>query len=132
MNAAHIAAALGERAEAVCRRYLPQGRKQGRYWVAGDLEGAPLFVRLHGPGIPGKWTGRRHRRARRPARSHPASFGRTDAPRGARRGPRLPRPAGSAGNGRRQGLRRNGSGPPPLATLPRHPRHPCRGLVWGF
>ncbi len=57
--AADIAAALGERAEAVCRRYLPQGRKQGRYWVAGDLEGArgrSLFVRLHGPGVPGKWT----------------------------------------------------------------------------
>ena len=57
--AADIAAALGARAEAVCRRYLPQGRKQGRYWVAGDLEGArgrSLFVRLHGPGVPGKWT----------------------------------------------------------------------------
>ena len=57
--AADIAAALGARAEAVCRRYLPQGRKQGRYWVAGDLQGArgrSLFVRLHGPGVPGKWT----------------------------------------------------------------------------
>ena len=57
--AADIAAALGARAEAVCRRYLPQGKKQGRYWVAGDLEGArgrSLFVRLHGPGVPGKWT----------------------------------------------------------------------------
>ena len=56
---ADIAAALGARAEAVCRRYLPQGKKQGRYWVAGDLEGArgrSLFVRLHGPGVPGKWT----------------------------------------------------------------------------
>ena len=59
MNAAGIAAALGERAEEVCRRYLPRGRKQGRYWVAGDLEGAKgrsLFVRLSGPGVPGKWT----------------------------------------------------------------------------
>ena len=57
--AADIAAALGACAEAVCRRYLPQGKKQGRYWVAGDLEGArgrSLFVRLHGPGVPGKWT----------------------------------------------------------------------------
>ena len=57
--AADTAAALGERAEAVCRRYLPQGRKQGRYWVAGDVHGSPgrsLFVRLHGPGVPGKWT----------------------------------------------------------------------------
>ena len=57
--AAAIAAALGARAEDVCRRYLPHGRRQGRYWVAGDLDGArgrSLFVRLHGPGAPGKWT----------------------------------------------------------------------------
>ena len=59
MNATGIAAALGERAEEVCRSYLPRGRKQGRYWVAGDLDGAKgrsLFVRLSGPGVPGKWT----------------------------------------------------------------------------
>ena len=59
MNAAAIAAALGARAEAVCRRYLPHGRKQGRYWVAGDLDGArgrSLYVRLAGPGTPGKFT----------------------------------------------------------------------------
>ena len=57
--AAGIAAALGAHAEAVCRRYLPHGRKQGRYWIAGDLDGArgrSLFVRLRGPGVPGKWT----------------------------------------------------------------------------
>ena len=38
---------------------LPQGRRQGRYWIAGDLDGArgrSLFVRLRGPGTPGKWT----------------------------------------------------------------------------
>ena len=29
MNAAAIAAALSERAEAVCRQYLPHGRRQG-------------------------------------------------------------------------------------------------------
>ncbi len=59
MNAAAIAAALSERAEAVCRQYLPHGRRQGRYWVAGDLDGArgrSLYVRLSGPGTPGKWT----------------------------------------------------------------------------
>ena len=59
MNAAAVAAALGARAEAVCRAYLPHGRKQGRYWVAGDLDGArgrSLYVRLAGPGTPGKWT----------------------------------------------------------------------------
>ncbi len=57
--AAVIAAALGARAEDVCRRYLPHGRRQGHYWVAGDLDGArgrSLFVRLHEPGTPGKWT----------------------------------------------------------------------------
>ncbi len=57
--AASVAAALAERAEDVCQRYLPHGRRQGRYWVAGDLDGArgrSLFVRLHGPGTPGKWT----------------------------------------------------------------------------
>ena len=59
MNASAFAAALGERAEAVCRHYLPHGRRQGRYWVAGDLDGArgrSLYVRLAGPGTPGKWT----------------------------------------------------------------------------
>ena len=59
MNAARLAAALSERAEAVCRQYLPHGRRQGRYWVAGDLDGArgrSLYVRLGPPGTPGKWT----------------------------------------------------------------------------
>ena len=57
--AARISAALGARAEEVCQRYLPQGRKQGRYWIAGDVRGArgrSLFVRLAPPGKPGKWT----------------------------------------------------------------------------
>ncbi len=56
--AARVAAALGARAEEVCRRYLPQGRKQGRYWTAGDVYGArgrSLFVRLAPPGTPGKF-----------------------------------------------------------------------------
>ena len=59
MNAASVAAALAERAEEVCRRYLPYGRRRGRYWVAGDLDGGrgrSLFVRLAPPGVPGKWT----------------------------------------------------------------------------
>jgi len=57
--AAAIAAALAARAEEVCRRYLPHGRRQGRYWVAGDIDGArgrSLFVRLAPPGAPGKFT----------------------------------------------------------------------------
>ena len=59
MNATAVAAALGARAEEVCRRYLPHGRKHGRYWTAGDVRGArgrSLFVRLAPPGTPGKWT----------------------------------------------------------------------------
>ena len=59
MNAADTAARLAAQAEAVCRKYLPNGRKQGRYWCAGDARGAPgrsLFVRLAPPGTPGKWT----------------------------------------------------------------------------
>ena len=57
--AAGIAAALAARAEEVCRRYLPQGRRLGRYWICGDLDGArgrSLFVRLSGSGKPGGWT----------------------------------------------------------------------------
>ena len=56
--AARVAAALAVRAEEVCRRYLPNGRRQGRYWTAGDVHGAPgrsLFVRLAPPGTPGKF-----------------------------------------------------------------------------
>ncbi len=59
VNAARVAAALAGRAEEVCRRYLPHGRRSGRYWIAGDIHGArgrSLFVRLAPPGTPGKWT----------------------------------------------------------------------------
>ena len=57
--AAAIAAALAARAEEVCRRYLPNGRRLGRYWICGALDGArgrSLFVRLSGSGKPGGWT----------------------------------------------------------------------------
>ena len=59
MNAAAVAAALAERAEEVCRRYLPYGRRRGRYWIVGDLDGGrgrSLFVRLAPPGTRGKFT----------------------------------------------------------------------------
>ena len=59
MNASQLSAALADHAEAVCRHYLPAGRKQGRYWICGDVQGAPgksLHVRLAPPGRPGKWT----------------------------------------------------------------------------
>ena len=58
MNATAISSALAARAEDVCRHYLPGGRKRGRYWVAGDIDGTKgrsLYVRLAPPGTPGKW-----------------------------------------------------------------------------
>ena len=61
--AAEIARRLGREAEAVCRHYLSNGRRQGRYWIVGDVENTPgrsLYVRLsgpsYGPGAAGKWT----------------------------------------------------------------------------
>ncbi|MGC8202607.1 DUF7146 domain-containing protein [Aliiroseovarius sp. PTFE2010] len=61
--AADIARRLAEEAEIVCRHYLSNGRKQGRYWIVGDVQNTPgrsLYVRLTGPiygrGAAGKWT----------------------------------------------------------------------------
>ena len=55
--------ALAEKAESVCRAYLPAGRREGSYWIVGDLQNNPgrsLFVRLtgpaSGPGAAGKFT----------------------------------------------------------------------------
>src|SRR4051812_42689697 len=62
-SAADLARRLAERAEAVCRAYLSNGRRCGRYWSAGDVANRPgrsLYVRLHGPtsgpGAAGHWT----------------------------------------------------------------------------
>lgn len=62
-TASDLARRLGRDAEAVCRHYLPAGRREGRYWLVGDVENSPgrsLFVRLRGPesgkGAAGKWT----------------------------------------------------------------------------
>lgn len=62
-NAAGIARRLAREAEAVCRYYLSNGRREGRYWLVGDVDNTPgrsLFVRLTGPesgkGTAGKWT----------------------------------------------------------------------------
>jgi len=61
--AADLARRLARDAEAVCRYYLSNGRRQGRYWIVGDVFntlGRSLYVRLHGPqfgpGAAGKWT----------------------------------------------------------------------------
>ncbi|MGO4830726.1 hypothetical protein AB4144_00250 [Rhizobiaceae sp. 2RAB30] len=51
-DAAELAIRLGRQAEAVCRHYLSNGRRQGRYWLVGDVrntKGRSMFVRLVGP-----------------------------------------------------------------------------------
>lgn len=62
-TASDVARRLAQDAEAVCRHYLSNGRRQGRYWIVGDVENTPgrsLYVRLTGPasgkGAAGKWT----------------------------------------------------------------------------
>lgn len=58
-----IAERLAYRAEDVCGCYLSSGRKEGRYWIVGDVFNTPgrsMYVRLTGPtfgaGAAGKWT----------------------------------------------------------------------------
>src|SRR6267142_1011690 len=62
-DASELARRLAREAEAVCRHYLSNGRREGRYWLVGDVANTPgrsLFVRLSGPdsgkGAAGKWT----------------------------------------------------------------------------
>ena len=55
-----IACRLAECAEAVCRHYLFNGRREGHYWRVGDVRNTPgrsLFVRLYASprGPAGKW-----------------------------------------------------------------------------
>ena len=49
--ATELAYRLAREAEAVCRHYLSNGRRMGRYWVVGDVANTPgrsLYVRLYG------------------------------------------------------------------------------------
>lgn len=62
-DASELARRLAREAEAVCRHYLSNGRRQGRYWIVGDVRNMPgrsMFVRLSGPdfgpGAAGHWT----------------------------------------------------------------------------
>src|SRR3546814_17274814 len=62
-RAADLARRLARDAEAVCRHYLPNGRRHGHYWLVGDVRNSPgrsLYVRLtgpeSGPGAAGNWT----------------------------------------------------------------------------
>ncbi len=61
--ASDLSRRLAQDAEAVCRYYLSNGRRHGRYWIVGDARNTPgrsLFVRLTGPesgkGAAGHWT----------------------------------------------------------------------------
>jgi len=61
--AAELAHRLARDAETVCRHYLSNGRREGRYWLVGDAQNTPgrsLYVRLKGgefgKGAAGKWT----------------------------------------------------------------------------
>src|SRR5579863_8054883 len=61
-DASDLARRLARDAEGVCRHYLSNGRRAGRYWLVGDVHNAPgrsLFVRLNGPetgkGAAGRW-----------------------------------------------------------------------------
>ncbi len=62
-DASELARRLARDAEAVCRHYLSKGRRQGRYWMVGDVRNTPgrsMFVRLSGPdsgpGAAGRWS----------------------------------------------------------------------------
>ena len=62
-QAAELAHRLARNAEAVCRYYLSNGHREGRYWIVGDVANTPgrsLYVRLYGPlsgkGAAAKWT----------------------------------------------------------------------------
>ena len=59
-SAADLARRLACHAEAVCRHYLSNGRREGRTWRVGDVYNTPgssLSVRLIGPGTgAGHWT----------------------------------------------------------------------------
>jgi phage/plasmid primase-like uncharacterized protein len=62
LPAAELAKMLAQRAEAVCQHFLPAGRREGRYWLVGDVHNTPgrsLFVRLSGgstgKGAAGRW-----------------------------------------------------------------------------
>jgi phage/plasmid primase-like uncharacterized protein len=60
-DASDLARRLAREAEAVCRHYLSNGRREGRYWLVGDVHNSPgrsMFVRLQDSpkGPAGKWT----------------------------------------------------------------------------
>ncbi|RKO90164.1 Toprim domain-containing protein [Blyttiomyces helicus] len=60
-DASELAQCLARNAETVCRHYLSAGRREGGYWLVGDVRntaGRSMFVRLKETpkGPAGKWT----------------------------------------------------------------------------
>jgi hypothetical protein len=60
-TARELARCLADHAEDFCRRYLPNGRRVGNYWMIGNIHGDPgrsLAVRLKSSGgrPAGKWS----------------------------------------------------------------------------
>lgn len=60
-DASELVYRLAREAEAVCRHYLSAGRREGHYWLVGDVRNTPgrsMFVRLKESvkGPAGKWT----------------------------------------------------------------------------
>ncbi|WP_375457400.1 toprim domain-containing protein [uncultured Methylobacterium sp.] len=60
-TASELARRLAANAEAVCRHYLSNGRREGRWWTVGDIHNSPgrsMMVRLKSTdrGPAGKWT----------------------------------------------------------------------------
>ena len=59
-RASDLAHRLGRQAEVVCRHYLSSGRREGSYWLVGDVRNTPgrsMYVRLKDSpkGPAGKW-----------------------------------------------------------------------------
>ena len=80
-DASDLAHRLAREAEAVCRHYLSNGRRQGNYWLVGDVRNTPgrsMFVRLKGgesgKGAAGKWTDARGGGSWRSARRDPGKL----------------------------------------------------------
>ena len=53
-DALHLAARLSENAEAICKKYLSQGRPCGHYWLVGDASASPVPRAFRAAA--GKWT----------------------------------------------------------------------------
>ena len=60
-DASELAHRLAREAEAVCRHYLSNGKREGRYWLVGDVHNTPAArcssrLRDSPKGPAGKWT----------------------------------------------------------------------------